>query len=358
MNANENGLLLVVDDDPMNRDMLTRRLMRRGYRALAAPDGPTALRMLEEQPFDMVLLDVMMPGMSGLEVLKIVRQRLSVAELPVIMATAQDQSGDVVEAFRLGASDYVTKPLDFNVVVARVQVHLRLKHLADLKDEFLRIASHDLKNPLTLVRGGAATLRALLKPGMTLTPELYDLLERVEHNARVMQQIIEDFLEFRALEDGQLQLLRVPIDLNALAQQVVSNQVDYANSKGIRLRADLASLPVVLADSARLRQVVENLVGNAVKFGFVGTEIVVQTACDARTVSLNVRDSGPGLTPDDLNKLFTKYARLSNKPTGGEKSSGLGLAIAKQMVDLHGGELGAYNNPDVGATFWLRLPLD
>jgi adenylate cyclase len=121
------GSLLVVDDDEMNRDMLGRRLERRGYAVARAADGPRALAMIDSQRFDLVLLDIMMPGISGLEVLRILRERHAMADLPVIMATAKDQSGDVVEALKLGANDYVTKPLDFPVVLARVETQLSLK---------------------------------------------------------------------------------------------------------------------------------------------------------------------------------------------------------------------------------------
>jgi adenylate cyclase len=142
------GSLLVVDDNDMNRDMLSRRLARRGYTVAVAADGQQALQMIHEQSFDLVLLDIMMPGMSGTEVLKALRQRYSLASLPIIMVTAKDQSEDIVEALKLGANDYVTKPLDFPVVLARMQTHLSLKramqeiqHLAEqleLRNRFIR----------------------------------------------------------------------------------------------------------------------------------------------------------------------------------------------------------------------------
>ncbi len=121
------GALLVVDDSEMNRDMLTRRLVRRGYTVAAAENGQQALDMIAAQPFDLIVLDIMMPGLSGLEVLEDLRQRYAPSVLPVIMATAKDQSEDIVLALKLGANDYVTKPLDFPVVLARVQTHLSLK---------------------------------------------------------------------------------------------------------------------------------------------------------------------------------------------------------------------------------------
>jgi phosphoserine phosphatase RsbU/P len=123
----EPGTLLVVDDDELNRDMLSRRLERKGYSVAVSPDGPGALALVEDRAFDLVLLDVMMPGLSGLEVLKLLREQHPATELPVIMATARDQSEEIVNALRLGANDYVTKPLDFPVVMARIETQLLLK---------------------------------------------------------------------------------------------------------------------------------------------------------------------------------------------------------------------------------------
>jgi class 3 adenylate cyclase len=132
------GSLLVVDDNEMNRDMLARRLARHGYTVAVAADGQQALRMLEAQQCDLILLDIMMPGISGLDVLQILRERFSVADLPVIMATAKDQSEDIVTALQLGANDYITKPLDFPVVLARIQTQLALKYA---REEIQRLAA-------------------------------------------------------------------------------------------------------------------------------------------------------------------------------------------------------------------------
>ena len=129
--SDEPGKLLVVDDNEMNRDMLSRRLSRKGYDVDTASDGYIALEMIDRQSFDLILLDIMMPGINGMEVLRTVRQTRSASDLPIIMATAKTESEDVVEALKLGANDYVTKPLDFPVVLARVSTHFQLKRATD-----------------------------------------------------------------------------------------------------------------------------------------------------------------------------------------------------------------------------------
>jgi len=356
--SQETGRLLVVDDNEMNRDLLSRRLGREGYTVEVAEDGYIALGMIQTGRFDLILLDIMMPGLSGIDMLPIIRQSYSIAELPVIMATAKDQSDDIVEGLRLGANDYVTKPIDLPVLLARIQTQLKLKYLSQLKDEFLRIASHDLKNPLSTVLMAAHILRERVPPGSLMQEQFYEMLYFIVKHSEEMQRIIRDFLDFQAASDGKLTLSLSAIQLNDLAHDLIADNTSYALSKNIRLTSDLDpdSMPVT-CDEARIRQVAQNLLGNAIKFCPPDAQVVVRTFSSGQWVQFEVRDSGPGLTLEDMEHVFTKYARLSNKPTGDEKSSGLGLAICKQMIELHGGHIGVRNNPDQGATFWFILPI-
>lgn len=350
--------LLVVDDNKLNREMLSRRLQRKGYLVTEAENGNQALDLIEKKSFDLALLDIMMPGISGIEALEVVRRRHSAAELPVIMATAKTQSEDIVEALRLGANDYVTKPIDFPVLLARVQTHLNLKRLFKLKDEFLSIASHDLKNPLFVIVCQAYLIQNKIPPGTAMTDEAYDMVGKISQHARTMQQIIADFLDFQSVEEGHIKLSVFPMDLSQLVARVVENQRSYASEKKIELLFETDELlPKATADTNRIEQVVQNLIGNAIKFTPQGGTIIARTRGLENAVLFEVQDSGPGLTEQDLQRVFVNFGRLSNTPTGGEKSSGLGLAIAKKMVDLHGGNIGVRNNSTGGATFWFTLPL-
>jgi two-component system sensor histidine kinase/response regulator len=349
--------VLVVDDNEDNRDMLSRRLKRQGYTVSVAENGYQALDMIGAEKFDLILLDIMMPGISGMDVLKTLRETYTVADLPVIMATAKDQSEDVVAALKMGANDYVTKPLDFPVVLARVQSQLALKRLSKLKDDFLRIASHDLKNPLTVILGTVKMVQKHVPPGSTMSPEAHELLSKITKRAAEMQNIIEDFLDFQAMQDGELNLVLTQTNLNDIAHDAKESNHEYAAGKGVELVLELnPDLPVIQADPSRLTQVVRNFVSNAIKFGPRGSRVVIRTRVENDMQVLEVSDAGPGLSEDDMSRVFSRYAKLSNKPTGGEKSSGLGLSIAKQMIDLHGGEIGVNNNAEAGATFWFRLP--
>ncbi|MBI5961813.1 MAG: response regulator [Chloroflexi bacterium] len=358
MKQNDQGYLLVADDNEMNRDMLSRRLEREGYRVAVAEDGNRTLAVLQAERFDLVLLDVMMPGLNGFEVLQIIRQKQSIAELPVIMATARDESEDIIAGFKLGANDYVTKPINFPVLLARVQTQLQLKRLTEFKDQFLQIASHDLKNPLSNILMSAYVIQQVVTPGEVMTGDIYATLGLIVKQGKTMQRIITDFLDFQALQDGRLRLDLKLADLNQIARRVVEENTEYAQSKSIEVQLALEEhLPEVMGDETRLAQVIQNLVGNAIKFCPTDATAIIRTSIQDNSVVLEVCDSGPGLSEADLAKAFTKYARLSNKPTGGEKSSGLGLSICRQMIELQAGTIGVRNNPEHGTTFWFNLPV-
>src|SRR5258708_5055842 len=221
MNNSAQGKLLVVDDNEMNRDMLSRRLTREGYTVLVAEDGQQALDMIKDQKFDLIVLDIMMPGLSGFEMLPIIRETHSLADLPIIMATAKDESVDIVEGLKLGANDYVTKPIDFPVLLARLQIHLKLKALAQLKDEFLRIASHELKNPLSTILMSAHIVRDKVPPGTEMPEQLDNMLTFIVRRGDEMQRIIRDFLDFQAMEDGNLALELKMRSVNDMSRHIV-----------------------------------------------------------------------------------------------------------------------------------------
>lgn len=353
------GRLLVVDDNEMNREMLSRRLVRNGFEVDIAADGYQALEMVDRERFDLILLDIMMPGISGIEVLETIRRKFSAPDLPIIMATAKTHSDDMVNALSLGANDYITKPIDFSGLLARIDTHLKLKNLFRLKDEFLSMASHDLKNPLFVIVCQAYLIQQKLPVGTPMTQEALNMVSSVAQHAKNMQEIIADFLDFQAVEDGHIKLKLQVVNMVTLGQKVVDNFQPYAAEKEITLSivncsGDLP--PLVKGDTARLEQVVQNLVGNALKFNPTFGRVVLEVDCQPDVVRMSVKDKGHGLSEADLEKAFVRAGKLSRKPTGSENSSGLGLAICKKLVELHVGSIGVHNNPDGGACFWFELP--
>lgn len=239
----------------------------------------------------------------------------------------------------------------------RAQLEAEREELTQVKDEFIAIASHDLKAPLTTVLAGATLVCDMVPPGTPMSASCHQLLQRIAANGEVMKQIVEDFLDFQALEDRQIRLDLEPTRVADLLQDVMGRLKDYARRNEVRVSLEpAAGLGVCGMDRHRVAQVTMNLLHNAIKFSPPGTKVELRARRVDDQVEVQVCDQGPGLRQDDMQRLFTKYARLSVSATSGEKSSGLGLAICKQLVQLHGGDIGARNNDEQGATFWFHLP--
>ncbi|WP_455211479.1 hybrid sensor histidine kinase/response regulator [Kaarinaea lacus] len=355
--ANQKFHLLVVDDNEMNRDLISLQLRKQGYQISVAASGYQALELLETQKFDLILLDIMMPGMNGLDMLLEVRKKHSLLSLPIIMVTADDLEESIIEALKRGANDYLVKPLNLPVAIARVKTQLTLKELDDLKGEFVQFASHDLKKPLLVAMDIAESLKNDCVPDKPVkqdTPEVLELLFKTCEN---MQNVIDGFLNTESFGTGVADSKR-PAPLNTVVSKSIQNNTEYAKKKGITLKEELANdLPEIELDEFRITQVLDNLIGNAMKFSPKDTTTTVRTRTDGHFVYAEISDGGPGLTEEDMKKLFQRHARLSNRPTGGETSTGVGLSLSKQLIEQHNGVIGARNNPTHGATFWIRLPV-
>lgn len=350
--------LLVVDDSDGVRETLAIRLRRDGFDVSLAANAAEALVLVDDTHVDLILLDIRLPDMDGLELLVRLRRRHSPLDVPIIVISGLDDAADVVTALRQGANDYLTKPFDLNIVLARVTTQLSLKQLTEANQRFLRIAGHDLKKPVMLMLDVARQLKAARPPGASVTAEDHAALSMLIDSAEFMQHIIEDLLELHAVRAGRLHVVKRPTDIGALVRQAVAHNSSYAQSKNIGLAMQFDNdLPRVRADDARIMQVLENLIGNAIKFSPAGARVTVTTRREAGYLRCEIADTGPGIADEDMKKLFVEYAQLRNLPTGHEKSTGLGLSICCELIHLHDGDIGAHNNPDGGATFWFRLPL-
>ena len=351
--------VLVVDDSEGIRDTLMIALGREGYAVTVCGDGQEALELINTSQFDTILLDLKLPGgISGLDILKNIREQRSLLGLPVIIISGSGNEDTVVTALHSGANDYLIKPFDMYAVRARVKTQLTLKQLKEINDRLLRTASHDLKKPVMLMLDVAQQLQEHCPPGTPMTEDGHSSLNLLRESGEYMQRIIEGLLDIRSIHEGQLPITKTPTDLGAIVRQTVVRNSDYAKSKGITLELNFTSdLPHIMADDLCIMQVLDNLIGNAIKFSPPKSRTVVTTRAENGLLVCEISDDGPGIADEDAKKLFTEYAKLKNTPTGKEKSSGLGLAICKELITLHGGKIGARNNPKGGATFWFKLPV-
>ncbi|MCW8955340.1 MAG: HAMP domain-containing histidine kinase, partial [Gammaproteobacteria bacterium] len=240
-----------------------------------------------------------------------------------------------------------------------LQTQLSLKQLSTINKEFLATASHDIRKPLGLIMDiSNRTLHQLnLNPGDYPSSELIAPIQMISQSASHVQNITDCILDMQISGFGQIRLTKVPINIESLINEIIDDNQARATKKNISLNCnEIASHLVIEADRTRISQVLDNLVSNAIKFCSQGDAISVSAYNHQGQVMVEVRDSGPGLTDDDLQYLFQNNVELSNKPTDDESSYGLGLPVCRQMIEIHDGSIGASNNPDKGATFWFKLP--
>ncbi len=229
-----------------------------------------------------------------------------------------------------------------------------LRHLSELKDTFLGMAAHDLRNPLGNIRLTASYLLETVEE-MT-TDESLSLLGDIVDSSSHMLKLVDDLLDVTQIESGKLELALDTIDLQVFLVEMVQRHAKMAVPKGTKVL--LGEIPggTTIADPVRLRQVMDNLISNAVKYSPPGSTVTVNVEKLRRGWQVNVKDEGPGITEKDRQRLFKDFARLSARPTGGEKSTGLGLAITRRVVEAHGGKIGVDSEPGHGANFWFTLP--
>ena len=351
------GRLLIVDDSRYDLKFLTKGLRARGHEVITATTGEECLKRLEESEIDLVLLDGRLPTFDGLEVLKIIREGKSRIRLPVIMTTGWDQPDMMVEALRAGANDYVTKPLDLNIVAARVDTQLVLLRLLQQREEFLAFATHDLRTPLSVIMGHTSVLKLKRDAGSLEAEDVASSIDGLHQTAAFMAEIVTDFVDFHELQGGSISLNHEDVPVGELVEYSAGLIRELADRKSISMKVEVdSSATTVPCDRRRIVQVLQNLAGNAIKFCKPGCVVLLRAIAKESCVRFEVTDDGPGIRKDQMKLLFAKFSRLSSEPTAGEASSGLGLTISKQLVQLHGGTIGAENNPNGGATFWFTLP--
>ncbi len=371
--------VLVVDDIPKNLQVVGTMLRNAGYELMPATSGADALEVGRVQLPDLILLDLMMPEMDGLEVCRRLKADALTRPIPVIFLTASNEMEHLVQGFEVGAVDYVTKPFNPPELLARVRTHLELKHARDTivrygqelsrlneeKNEFMGIAAHDLRNPLGAITGYA---EMVLEEVGSLPPsaseswarvgkEVTDCAGRIQETSKRMAEMVQNLLDANRIERGEMQLNLASLDLSQAVAAVLETQRPRAVAKQQTLHWQNEAGPVsVLADATVLTQVIENLVSNAVKYSPTGKNIYVRLRRLPEGTRCEVQDEGPGLSAEDQKKLFGKFARLSAKPTGGEHSTGLGLSIVKKMVEAMNGKVWCESELGKGATFVVQFP--
>lgn len=358
--------MLVVDDEVANRALL-ERLFKLEFEITSAQDGQQALDLLSQQNFDIVLLDIMMPNISGLDVLRSIRETPELIDLPVILVSALSDSPAIVEGLQLGANDYVTKPLEIDILMARVQTQSMLKRLLDerkhhihdlktaqdFKDRCFQMASHDLKGPLGNLRMAHTLIRD--DDDLREDSKAHTFLDLAEGTVDTMQRVIEEFLDLAAIQNGQLKLNMTQVSIDAIVTKLADQYRLSAVKKEIEIQVVMSGT-TVCADEMLFTQALSNLMSNAIKYSPFQTKVRVWVEQRSEVVCVNVADQGPGIPDHERNLLFTQFGKLKAQPTNGKSSTGLGLWIVKSHIEAQQGRVGVECPAEGGSIFWVEMP--
>ena len=353
--------LLVVDDQEVNLRIVGSSLRKLGFEVFTASDGDQALALLGQNAFDLVLLDVLMPGRDGFEICAAIRANATWADIPIIFLSAAGDKTLIVRALEVGGVDYVTKPFNPAELVSRVRTHValkvardQLKQLAEDKDELLGILAHDLKNHLGGIKLNAHVLHANLEKHHDA--HLTSLAANIHAGTDQMFAFVVEFLANSAA-DRALKLNAEPIWMDELSAAATQHYVEAARRKKISLIHSGKVTDPTGVDRNAVNQILHNLISNAVKFSPAGTTVHVSVETDPTGSAIcRVQDQGPGFSAEDKKRMFGRYQRLSAQPTAEEPSTGLGLSIVKKLVDRLGAQMTCASRAAGGTTFTLRFP--
>jgi len=371
------ALILVVDDNDRNRDMLSRRLGKQGYDVAVAENGREALEAVRTRPFDMVLLDIMMPEMDGYEVLQQLKSDEALSHIPVIMISALDEVESVVRCIEMGAEDYLPKPFNPTLLKARIGACLEKKHVRDLahrftcelqenykrlqelekqRDDLTHMIVHDLRTPLASVIAGMQTMEMV----GDLNEDQQEMAGIAISGGETLLGMINDLLDVEKLESGSMQLEYSTLNASELIAGAAGQVTSLCEGKKLTLLREIApDLPPFQGDGSKLLRVLVNLLGNAIKFTPSGGTLTAAAKLgeDEDSLVFSVSDTGEGIPPEAFERIFEKFGQVESRQGGRMMSTGLGLTFCKLAIEAHGGHIGVESVPGEGSTFSFMIPL-
>jgi two-component system sensor histidine kinase/response regulator len=358
-------LVLVIDDEESMRDSCAQILAKVGCRVETAADGESGLRKAEEGRPDVVIIDLKMPGIGGLEVLE--RVRLLDPQIVTIVITGYATVDAAVEAMKRGAYDFLSKPFtpdEIRLVLARA---LERRHLALeaetlrrekklLEDNVITMVSHQLRSPLVAIQQYFEVLLSGIAGSLEEKPR--EMIRKAGERLTGLMGLIDDWLDLARIDKGRLVGKLKPVNTGALLEKLVDFMAPSAAEQGLTLtwKAPPGRVPPALADEASLEQVFTNLIHNALVYNKPGGRVEVSLGEEENFVTVEVRDTGIGIAAEHIPFIFDQFYRVHRGEGAKTKGSGLGLAIVKKIVEAHNGRVEVASEPGTGTVFTVRIP--
>ncbi len=377
--------IIIVDDSSTDREITMESLKsveEFDMEMDTAPSGMEGLEKIGKNRFDLIILDYRMPGMSGLDFMNKLGEKK--IDIPVIMATGESDTRIAVEVMKTGAYDYVSKDEIFkggmSLVLKRTieryeekkerqrlevetkkyaqkleKANAQLKKLDQMKDDFVSMVSHELRTPLTIMKEFTSIISDEI-PG-ELTKDQREYVDIITANIDRLARLINDLLDISKIEAGREEIKRTSTDIVKLVKDVVGTLKTGVDEKHIELKTLFrVPTPSVYVDPDRIIQIFTNLLGNAIKFTPEGGQITVTIIDSGKELECSVADTGIGIAPENIDKVFDKFQQFGRVNGAGTKGTGLGLAISKELVQKHEGKIWVESKGGEGSKFIFTLP--
>ncbi|MFW6234531.1 MAG: response regulator [Spirochaetota bacterium] len=353
--------ILIVDDNSANLGVLYNHLDPQGYRVLVVQDGLEVVGMVRNEHPDLILLDVMLPGISGFEICRELKADPSTSDIPVLFISALASTEDKIEGFRAGGVDYITKPFQQDEVLARVEAHLVIKKQREMlselnatKDRFFSIIAHDLRGPFTGFLGAS---RLLEESAMTLDVEtLRKIASELHASAERSVALLENLLKWAMLQQQLVEPVPGPVAIQDVTRQAVDLLRPSAEQKRVDITQEIDGSHVALADMDMISTVLRNLLSNAIKFTPARGRVSVRSRLEEDRLCISVSDTGAGVDEKDLPHLFRADRKVQRPGTAGESGTGLGLVLVGEYVQANNGTIQVESTQGEGSVFTVCLP--
>lgn len=361
--------ILIVDDVMSNVLLLKILLTNEKFQVCTANCGNACIEQARKEHPDLILLDVMMPDISGFDTAVIMKKDDDLKDIPIIFLTALNTPADLVHGFQVGANDFLTKPFNKEELVMRVmqqislvaakriiqQQNTELKATLNNRDKMYSVIAHDLRSPMASIRMVLNLVVASTSPE-TVGPELFELLDKANKESEEVHDLLDNLLKWTKSQTGRLNVVLQDLDLNDIVPGVVDIFEMIAATKHIKLDLQKSAGPLqVTADNDMLKTVLRNFLSNAVKFSPEDSTIEILMGTEGDYAKVSVRDHGVGIAPDRLGSIFHKGETTYG--TGGEEGSGLGLQLCQDFARKNGGDCYVESVEGQGSTFSFTVPL-
>jgi two-component system, sensor histidine kinase and response regulator len=360
---NSGDLLLIVDDNMLNLQLTAGILKEEGYLISLAQDGQAALSQLGHMLPDLILLDIMMPGIDGLEVCRRLKNDVRLREIPVIFLTAKKETEDLAEGFNVGGVDYITKPFNREELIIRVKNHLELsksrKKIVEMnrtRDKLYSVIAHDIRSPFSNIVLTLSTLSGgYLDP---VSKEFMEIIKNLEKSANETRILIDNLLDWTGLQSDTVILDTKMNSIYGVVDHCLHLLQGNLETKNIKVTLDIPADLTAFFDERSMKSVFRNIIYNAVKFTPSNGEISISGRIQSDNVIVSIIDTGVGMSPDLVKRIFIDNEHYSTPGTENEQGSGLGTFIIKDFVEKNGGTIEVKSIPNSGTIISVYLKSD